>query len=93
MQFIAKKNDITVSQEELSKGIMQYASQYPGQEKQIMEYLKKNPSSVESIRGPLLEEKIINSIISEVTMTSKKINEEEYKKLEEDTFDIKRNKK
>ena len=92
MQFIAKKNDITVSQEELSKGIMQYASQYAGQEKQIMEYLKKNPSSVESIRGPLLEEKIINSIISEVTITSKKINEEEYKKLEEDTFDIKRDK-
>ena len=93
MQFIAKKNDITVSQEDLSKGIMQYASQYPGQEKQIMEYLKKNPSSVESIRGPLLEEKIINSIISEVTKTSKKINEEEYKKLEEDTFDIKKDKK
>ena len=93
MQFIAKKDNITVSQEELSRGIMQYASQYPGQEKQIMEYLKKNPSSVESIRGPLLEDKIINSIISKVTKTSKKINEEEYKKLEEDTFDIKRNNK
>ena len=92
MQFIAKKDDITVSQEELSRGIMQYASQYAGQEKQIMEYLKKNPSSVESIRGPLLEDKIINSIISKVTKTSKKINEEEYKKLEEDTFDIKRDK-
>ena len=93
MQFIAKKDDITVSQEELSRGIMQYASQYPGQEKQIMEHLKKSPSSVESIRGPLLEDKIINSIISKVTKTSKKINEEEYKKLEEDTFDIKRNNK
>ena len=93
MQFIAKKDNITVSQEELSRGIMQYASQYPGQEKQIMEHLKKSPSSVESIRGPLLEDKIINSIISKVTKTSKKINEEEYKKLEEDTFDIKRNKK
>ena len=93
MQFIAKKDNITVSQEELSRGIMQYASQYPGQEKQIMEYLKKNPSSVESIRGPLLEDKIINSIISKVTKTTKKINEEEYKKLEEDTFDIKRNNK
>ena len=92
MQFIAKKDDITVSQEELSRGIMQYASQYAGQEKQIMEYLKKNPSSVESIRGPLLEDKIINSIISKVTKTTKKINEEEYKKLEEDTFDIKRDK-
>ncbi len=92
MQFIAKKDEITISQDELSKGIMHYASQYPGQEKKIMEYLKKNPASVESIRAPILEEKIINSIISKVTKISKKINEEQYKKLEEDTFDIKRDK-
>ncbi len=92
LQFIAKEKNINISEDELSKGIMQYSSQYPGQEKQIMEYLKKNPSSVESIRGPLLEDKIINSITSMATVTNKKINEEQYKKLEEVTFDIKRDK-
>ena len=92
LQFIAKKEKITISENELSNGIMQYSKQYPGQEKQIMEYLKKNPSSVESIRGPLLEEKIINSISSKTTIINKKINEDQYKKLEEETFDIKRDK-
>ena len=92
LQFIAKQEKITISEDELSKGIMQYSSQYPGQEKQIMEYLKNNPSSVESIRGPLLEEKIINVISSKSTVTNKKINEDQYKKLEEETFDIKRDK-
>ena len=53
-----------------------------------MDYLKNNPSSVESIRGPLLEEKIINTISSMSTVTNKKINEEQYKKLEEETFNI-----
>ena len=62
LQYIAKEEKIEISEDELSKGIMQYAGQYPGQEKQIMEYLKNNPSSVESIRGPLLEDKIINTI-------------------------------
>ena len=57
-----------------------------------MEYLKKNPTSVESIRGPLLEEKIINSITSKATITNKKINIEQYKKLEQQTFDIKKDK-
>ena len=57
LQFIAKEEKIDISENDLSKGIMQYAAQYPGQEKQIMDYLKKNPGSVESIRGPLLEEK------------------------------------
>ena len=92
MQFIAKQEKIVITEDELSRGIMQYSSQYPGQEKQIMEYLKKNPSSLESIRGPLLEDKIINTIISKATVTNKKINEAQYKKLEQETFDIKKDK-
>ena len=92
LQFIAKEEKIEITQDELSKGLMQYASQYPGQEKQILDYLKKNPSSVESIRGPILEDKIISTISSKATITNKKINEEQYKKLEEVTFDIKKEK-
>ncbi len=90
LQYIAKEEKIVVSEEEITQGIMNYASQYPGQEKQIIEYLKKNPSGVESIRGPLLEEKIINQIISKATSSKKAINDEQYKKLEEETFNIKK---
>ena len=92
LQFIAREKNINVSEEELSQGIMQYASQYPGQEKLIVEYLQKNPSSVESIRGPLLEDKIINTITYSASVTNKKINQDQYKKLEEQTFDINRSK-
>ena len=90
LQHIAKEQKITVSEQELSQGIMQYSSQYPGQEKQIMEYLKKNPTSVESIRGPILEQKIIDSISSMANLSKKSINDEQYKKLEEETFNIKK---
>ena len=93
MQFIAKEEKISISEDELSKSIMQYASQYPGQEKQIMEYLKNNPSSVESIRGPLLEQKVIDKIISKSNIKVKKINDDQYKKLEVETFNIKRDNK
>ena len=91
-QHIAKEENVNLSEEDLSKGIMQYAGQYPGQEKQIIEYLKKNPSSLESIRAPLLEEKIIDSIISNANVKNKIINEEDYKKLEQETFNIKKDK-
>ena len=89
MQFIAKEKKISISEDELSRGIIQYANKYPGQEKQIMEYLKKNPSYLDSIRAPLLEQKIIDTIISESTIIDKKIDEDDYKKLEEETFNIK----
>ena len=92
LQFIAKEFKITISQEELNLGIKQYASQYPGQEKGILEYINKNPNSIESIRGPLLEQKIIDNIISKADINKKSINDEQYKKLEQETFDIKRDK-
>ncbi len=90
MQHIAKVENITISENDLSKGIMQYASQYPGQEKQIMDYLKNNPSSVESIRGPLLEQKVIDTIKTKSKIKNTKISDDQYKKLEVETFNIKK---
>ena len=93
LQFISKENKILVDEKELSNGMMQYASQYPGQEKEIVEYFKKNPSAVETIRGPLLEEKIIEHVMSQVKIKHIKVSKDEYEKLEKKVFDVKEGKK
>ncbi len=93
MQHIASEEKIVVSEEEINKGILKYTSQYPGQEKQIMEYFEKNPSSLDTIRAPLIEQKVIDSIISKSKTNVIKLNEDDYKKLEVKTFDIKGTKK
>ncbi len=93
MQHIATEEKVVVSEEEINKGILEYSSQYPGQEKQIMEYFEKNPSSLDTIRAPLIEQKVIDSIISKSKTNVIKLNEDEYKKLEVKTFDIKDTKK
>ena len=92
LQFIAKENKIAVDEKELSNGMMQYASQYPGQEKDIIEYFKKNPTSIETIRGPILEEKVINYVISKAKTIKSKVNKDEYEKLEKEAFDVKKEK-
>ena len=89
MQHIASEEKVVVSEEEINKGILEYTRQYPGQEKQIMEYFEKNPSSLDTIRAPLIEQKVIDSIISKSKTNVIKLNEDEYKKLEAKTFDIK----
>jgi len=88
LQFIAKEQKISVDEKELTNGMMAYASQYPGQEKQIIEYFKKNPSAIETVRGPILEEKVINSVISSSNIVKKKITKSEYENLEKITFDV-----
>ncbi len=90
LQFIAKENKILVDEKELSNGMMHYASQYPGQEKEIIEYFKKNPNSIETIRGPILEEKVVSYIISQCAVVKNKVNKDEYDKLEKKVFDVKK---
>ena len=68
--------------------MINYSSQYPGQEKQILEYFKKNPSSIESIRGPILEQKVIDNITSKSEFSKIKLSVKDYIKLEEKTFKI-----
>ena len=93
MQHIASEEKVVLSEEEINKGIFEYTRQYPGQEKQIMEYFDKNPSSLDTIRAPLIEQKVIDSIISKSKTNVIKLNQDEYKKLEVKTFDIKDTKK
>ena len=90
LQFIAKENKIVVDEKELSQGMMQYATQYPGQEKEIIEYFKKNPSSIETIRGPILEEKVIKHIISQCNSVKTKLDKKAYEKLEKEVFEVKK---
>ena len=86
MQHIASNNKINVSEKELTDGMINYASQYPGQEKQIFDYFKKNPSSIETIRGPLFEQKIVDSIIAKVKLKNEKIDIKKFEKLNVEVF-------
>ena len=90
LQYIAKENKIFVDEKELSQGMMQYATQYPGQEKEIIEYFKKNPSSIETIRGPILEEKVIKHITLECDLVKTKLSKNAYEKLEKEVFEVKK---
>ena len=86
MQHIANEEKILVTEKELTDGMLNYATQYPGQEKQIFDYFKKNPSSIETIRGPIFEQKIVDHILSKVKLKNVTINVKKFKKLQEETF-------
>ena len=86
MQYIANSNKVEVSEKEISDAMINYASQYPGQEKQIFDYFKKNPASIETIRGPIFEQKIVDSIISKVKLKNEKIDIKKFEKLNVEVF-------
>jgi trigger factor len=81
---IGEKNNIKVSDEELSRAVVERARQFPGQEEQIWQYYRDNPAAVASLRAPIFEEKVVDFLIELANVTEKKVAREELYKEDED---------
>jgi trigger factor len=81
---IGQKADIKVSDEEVGQALTQRARAFPGQEKAIWDYYRKNPNALAEIRAPLYEEKVVDYVISLAKLTDKKVPKEELLRAQED---------
>ncbi len=74
---IARANGITVAQDELTRAMRAEASRYPGQEQQVIEFFRKNPQAVDRLRGPILEEKVVDFVLELARVTDSTVTAEE----------------
>jgi trigger factor len=74
---IGEKNDIKVSEEELTRAIVERARQFPGQEQQIWDYYRKNPNAVAGLRAPIYEEKVVDFLLELAKVKEKTVSREE----------------
>ena len=88
-----QKESIDISQSELHDAIMAEAQKYPGSEQQIVQHYTKNPQSLEALRAPLLETKVINHILDLVDVKEVVVTPEELAKEDDELADAKDKKK
>ena len=81
LNAFGEKNGIKVSQEELNIEIQKQFKMMPGQEKIVKVYYEKNPSAIESLRGSIYEEKIINEIKKIAKINKKEVSKTEAEKI------------
>jgi trigger factor len=81
---IGQANNITVSDEEVRRAIMQRASQFPGHERDIVEYFTKNPNASLELRAPIFEEKVVDYLLELADVTTKTVTPEELLAPDED---------
>jgi trigger factor len=81
---IGEKNKITVTEEEITRAIVERARQMPGREQQVWEYYRKNPAAVAAIRAPIFEEKVVDFLTELANITEKQVSREDLLKDEED---------
>ena len=91
---IGRLNNIQVSQDDVTRAIMQQAQQHQGQEQAVMEFYKKNPEAMQQITAPLYEEKVVDFIIELANVTDKKVTVEEMmRELETDNKEVEKKSK
>lgn len=81
---VAQKNNISIAQTELRNALMAEVRRFPGQEKAVFEYYTKTQGAMERLRAPLLEEKVIDHILSQSKVAEKKISAEALIKMPQD---------
>lgn len=82
---IGEKNNITVTDEELTRAIVEQARQFPGREQEIWDHYRKNPAQVAGVRAPIFEEKVVNFIVELAKVTDRTVSREELYKDDEET--------
>jgi trigger factor len=81
---IGEKNDIKVTDDEVSRSVVERARQFPGQEQQVWDYYRKNPQMLASLRAPIFEEKVVDFLLELANVTDKEVPREELYKEDED---------
>ncbi|HEY0600468.1 MAG TPA: trigger factor, partial [Brevundimonas sp.] len=81
---IGRANNVQVTDQELNNAIMNEARNYPGQERQVLDFYRQNPNAAAQMRAPIYEEKVCDLIFDQAKVTDSKITKEELLKEDDD---------
>ncbi|MCA8893482.1 MAG: trigger factor, partial [Hyphomonas sp.] len=81
---IGRVNDVKITEQEVQQALIQEARQYPGQERQVIEFFQKNPNAMAQLRAPIYEDKVVDYILGEADVTDKTVSREELFKEDEE---------
>ena len=74
---LGQKAEVEVSEAEMTQAIMAQSRQYPGQEKEFFDFMQKNEQMQQQLRAPIFEDKVVDHIFEQATVTDKKVNKTE----------------
>lgn len=74
---IGRKANVQVTDQELQQAMQREAMQYGQQAKQVFEFFRTNPQAQAQLRAPIYEDKVVELIFGQATVTDKKVSKKE----------------
>jgi trigger factor len=81
---IARRNELTVTDDETTRAVVEYVRQYPGREQELWDMFRKNPEALASLRAPILENKVTEFLFALGKVTDKKVTRDELYREDDD---------
>jgi trigger factor len=86
---IGQNNNVQITQAEMNQLIAREAVKYPSQQKEVVKYFQENQMAAAQLRAPLYEEKVVDYILSKITVTEKTVTKADIEAAIQDEGDIK----
>ncbi len=74
---IGRRNEIAVTDAEMTQAVMNQARQYRGQERQFFEFVQQNAQARQQIQAPLFEDKVVDHVIAQAKVSEKTVTKAE----------------
>ncbi len=77
---LGRKQEVEVSDAEMTQAVMTQARQYPGQERQFFEFVQKNPQMRQQIQAPIFEDKVVDYVFEQASVKEKTVTKDALQK-------------
>ncbi|GLK81226.1 trigger factor [Methylopila turkensis] len=74
---IGDKHEVKVTDDEVTRALIERARQFPGQEKQVWDYYRQSPEALAELRAPIFEDKVVDQILEKATVTERAVTKDE----------------
>jgi trigger factor len=81
---IGEKYKFSVTDDEVSRAVIERARSMPGREKEVWDYYRNNANALAQLRAPIYEDKVVDFILELANVTEKKVTREDLFKDDED---------
>ena len=80
---MGQRAEVQVTDAEMQQALMAQARQYPGEERQFMEFVQSNEQMQQQMRAPIFEDKVVDYAFELANVAEKEITKEELEKIVE----------
>lgn len=81
---IGRVAEIQIDEQEVQQALIREARNFPGQERQVIEFFQKDPNAMAQLRAPIYEDKVVDHILDTAKVKEETVSKEELLKEDEE---------